>query len=434
VTQARQLPVRHTGLVPCRSWQTPDRRLDLTFFPPQVMVRTSDGLMDAVDWRPEPSARRLLQSVRQDLDDFRKAHSEYLDAIDPDDLAASLERVTPASDWRFSTGPADRRHLQTWYQVATSDELRRLATRGNQLYEAMFRAGTPLRKWIDDLQPGDRLDVTWFGQDEQLISHVPWALMYRPPAPKPGSIVDPAGFLGLRLRIAYKPHRMRAYTRALGELRETTRAHILYWGGTANDETAAEAMRHKQELAGWGPLVLPSGQDYRKREVSRFLATPKPSPVSVLYLYCRCNRGARDPVLQFGSTNGPEDLIDLIDIGGDQLDDQPLAFLNGCDTAYAQPFFSNELEDLFLDRGCRAFIGTEAKVPIGLAARFAATFFTLLYRDHGCPVSAGEAFAQARKFLWDEYRNLGGLLYSYVNDYDLFAASDERVAALRQAS
>ena len=92
------------------------------------------------------------------------------------------------------------------------------------------------------------------------------------------------------------------------------------------------------------------------------------------------------------------------------------------------------LEDVFLKRGCRAFIGTEAKVPIGFAARFATTFFSFLYRENECPVSAGEAFAQARKFLWDQYRILGGLLYSYVNDYDLFAASDERVAELRRVS
>lgn len=46
----------------------------------------------------------------------------------------------------------------------------------------------------------------------------------------------------------------------------------------------------------------------------------------------------------------------------------------------------------------------------------------------------GRAFAQTCKFLRDLYRNLGSLLYSYVNDYDLFAASDEQVAELHNVS
>jgi hypothetical protein len=403
--------------------------------PPHAIVDSSTGLTDSLEWHPEPTVGQLIESVRKGLDTFRAKHSDYLDAIEPDDLAARLKHVTPASDWRASTELADRRYLRTWEEVGRSDELRRLAYQGHRLYDAMFPDGTELRKLIDTLKPGDRLNIIWFKESSFWISHVPWALMYRPVAPKPGEFTDPGEFLGMRLRIACKSHPMPEYTRALGTLGRTTRGHILYWGGNAADPTAIEALRHKRELAVWGPLVLPSGNTERKSEVAEFLATPTPSPVSVLYLYCRCSAGTgTDPVLQFGSTNAAEDLIELIDIDGGRLDDQPLAFLNGCDTATAAPFFSNMLEDLFLKRGCRAFIGTEAKVPVGFAARFATTFFSFLYRDHKGPVAAGEAFAQARKFLWDQYRNLGGLLYSYVNDYDLFAASDEQVAELRKAS
>jgi len=435
VAQVRELPLRHTRLVPCGKWQTPGQRLSVVLLRPQAFIQSSAGRTDIVEWHPEQTVNQIIDSVRRGLDAFRAQHSGYLDAIEPDDLAARLRRITPASDWQASAEPADQRHLRTWEHVGRSEELRTLAYQGNRLYDAMFPVGKELRKLIDDLKPGDRLDMTWFSKSGFWISHVPWALMYRQEVSGPESFTDPGEFLGMRLRIACKSRPMQEYTRALGALQQTTRGHILYWGGTATDPTAIEAVRHKRELAVWAPLVLPSGETLRKREVRRFLAAPTPSPVSVLYLYCRCSAGTgADPVLQFGSTNAEDDLLELIDIDRGPLDDQPLAFLNGCDTASAAPFFSNMLEDVFLKRGCRAFIGTEAKVPIGFAARFATTFFSFLYRENECPVSAGEAFAQARKFLWDQYRNLGGLLYSYVNDYDLFAASDERVAELRRVS
>ena len=47
------------------------------------------------------------------------------------------------------------------------------------------------------------------------------------------------------------------------------------------------------------------------------------------------------------------------------------------------------------------------------------------------PMAAGEAVTQTRLFLWTHYRNIGGLLYAYVNQYDLFLARDDEVLALR---
>jgi hypothetical protein len=47
-------------------------------------------------------------------------------------------------------------------------------------------------------------------------------------------------------------------------------------------------------------------------------------------------------------------------------------------------------------------------------------------------MSAGEALMQARIFLWTQYRNLGGLFYCLVNQYDLFLATDSEVQSLRQ--
>jgi hypothetical protein len=78
-----------------------------------------------------------------------------------------------------------------------------------------------------------------------------------------------------------------------------------------------------------------------------------------------------------------------------------------------------------------AFVGTEVKVPIVFASRFALVFLAyLLGRVDPRPIAAGEAMAQARLFLWTRYRNIGGLLYSYVNQYELYMADDDEVRRL----
>jgi hypothetical protein len=89
---------------------------------------------------------------------------------------------------------------------------------------------------------------------------------------------------------------------------------------------------------------------------------------------------------------------------------------------------ANELENSFFRRGCRAFIGTETKVPTVLASRFATVFFRLLFNTSGpLAIPAGEALYQARLFLWHRFRNIGGLFYTYINEYDLFIADDDEV-------
>ncbi|MGQ4328686.1 CHAT domain-containing protein [Streptomyces hayashii] len=212
---------------------------------------------------------------------------------------------------------------------------------------------------------------------------------------------------------------------------EAIRAHLLYWGG---DETEDEARKHRSELDSWSPFFLPTGVAQRKEELSAFLSSPEPRPVSLIYLFCQCSTGSgAAPVLRFGSTNRTEDVLELMDMGRADLVDQPLVFINACATSAADPNFTNQLQSLFLRRGCRAYIGTECKVPTGFAARFATAFFHFLYLhdSSGRTMAAGEAFAQARKFFWDEYRSLGGLYYSYVNDDRIYVARSEEVAALR---
>jgi len=48
------------------------------------------------------------------------------------------------------------------------------------------------------------------------------------------------------------------------------------------------------------------------------------------------------------------------------------------------------------------------------------------------PMKAGEAMAQARLFFWSYYRNIGGLLYSYLNQYDLYMADQAEINGLKR--
>jgi hypothetical protein len=249
----------------------------------------------------------------------------------------------------------------------------------------------------------------------------------------PASPIDPMRFLGLRHRIGYV-RRQTAGSRALGAWPHTTRAHILYRSDEGNDAVGAEAQRHAVELGRWKDArILPAGEPLTT--VSLFLDKPGPSPVSLLYFYCHCVTGTGvAPYLRLGPTNAEANILRGYDLGTEPFADQPIVFVNACGSSEADPLLVNQLMALFLDRQCRAYIGTEGRVPPGVAARFATTFFSFLYGTTWGELSpVGEAIAQARRFLWRRYRNLGGLFYSCVNDFLLYAADDEQVAALAAA-
>ncbi|MET7718102.1 hypothetical protein [Streptomyces sp. NPDC005407] len=431
----RPISAAQTNLHGPHEWQRPKRDRRLLLLPPSTAIPFYEtGGSGRESWTPDPSkVDQRIERTRKALDEFRSNHSEYLDDIEPEDLKSRLQSFSP-TEWMAPAGRIASRHSNAWERVAASNELRRLADEGYWLFETLFKEGSGLRRWIDELQPGDRIRMIWqSGLASSWAPHIPWPLLYRVPAPEPGDPIDPWQFLGVRYRISYHAHVGPDHGRGLGGMQKTSRAHILYWG--PGDTTAEEAARHAEELESYEPLLVPPRDTQEKKAaVCRFLANPKPRPVTLLYFYCRGSAGrGSEPLLRLGSTNATYDVLELVDLGNAKLPDKPIVFLNACDTAASDPFFSSELENRFFERECRAYIGTECKVPIGLAARFSTAFFFFLYTrlDGNQPTSAGEAFTQARKFLWDQYRNLGGLFYSYVNDYDIYVADDDEVDNLR---
>jgi hypothetical protein len=375
----------------------------------------------------------LIRNVRASAERFRAEHEDYLNAIDAADLAARLASFTPTYDWASVADQQDANHEAAWQTVHSSKELHDLAFDGARLLNAFFREGTASRAWLESLQPGWRINISWI-DDPDGVAQVPWGLMYLGSPPAVGAAVDPMCFLGLRFRLAQTTHPVAVPSRALGALADTHRATFLYWG--EGDTTANEAAWQANEFGSWTNQVFVPAENAtdRKAALVHALETPEPEPVNVLYLFCQCSVGVgNEPMLRFGSSLKLADMLDRTELGAGRLRSSPLVFANACSTSGADPFVANAFEDAFFERGSRAFIGTETKVPIILASRFASIFFHFFYRIvDSKPMAAGEALAQTRLFLWSHYRNLGGLLYAYVNEYDLYAASSDEVAELRR--
>jgi CHAT domain len=438
VITEQTLPAAHAGLAPAHEWQAPARQLNIVVTGPDAAAVTCEAipLYNPVGWGPvQGEVESAIAGVRGALDRLRDRFPGYWDGIAAEGLLPALSRYVPGPhDWLPPVQPPPPR--ADWLEVAASDELYQLAYYGNSLYQETF--GADVRRIItDNLAPGDLLRLSWQEGSSSWVPELPLALMYLEP-PRRGQ-VDPERFLGLRYRLGYNRVRPASSSRALGDWARTTRAHLIYWGAGPGDPLAAEAGRHRAELATWaaGLRLLPddaavAGRTATAQALASYLEDPEPAPVSLLYLYCHCRDGrGTSPVLRFGPDNSPASELGLPDIGGEAFPDAPVVFVNACDSGAAEPLLANQLMRQFFRRGCRAYIGTEVKVPAALAARFATVFFSFLYGDAGRGIApVGEAMARARRFLWTEYQNIGGLFYGYVNDYSLYAADAETVAGL----
>ena len=441
------VPAAHLGVHPPHEWQTPPVRLRLSVGRGRRVAAAGtvrhDGAIlavdDDLDWPVVPTdVAGLILNVRKSAEALRAKRETYFDAIGEDDLAQRLSRFTPTYNWATAPDRADDEHRDAWREVATSDELRALAYDGRQLYTRFFPDGAPLRAWVDELQPGDRLDLAWTSSADDVVPGVPWGLMYAAELPGPQEPVDPMGFLGLRQRLAYRAHRTAGpFSRALGAPDKAYRAHLLYWGDQTDDRAGVEA-RWQQTAWGGEPnhtfVPVSPGPDAKARLLEA-LKQPVPRPATVLYLYCRCEVGDGSQVtLRFGSGMSAGDLVQRFDLPDTPLEDRPLVFANACTTLASNPYYSNELERGFVERGARAFVGTEVYVPVTLASRLAAIYFHFLGRHADpAPMAAGEALAQTRLFLWTEFRNIGGLFYTHINEYDVYLADDAEVVRLTRS-
>lgn len=433
-------PLAHLNLRTTHEWTTPPGELVITIFEQWAHVRGDAGLVavdDSTLWSASSAmVAGPIINARNSIEKFRSTWEKYLNNIDPSDLENRLKSFKPQYDWDNLFYELDSDHQQLWDQVSVSQELWDLAYDGYALYNSFFPEGYDLRKWIDALIPSQKLSFSWLPTSGAgWIAHVPWGLMYKSPT-IPGDPIDPFLFFGLRYRLSYTAYRVAGAPKTLGSPDRACGANLLYWGNQTKDVTGIEARWQEQQISNWrNQLFAPLTSSVNpKVDLLKMLNAPAPSPVAVLYFFCQCSVGnGNEPVLRFGNTIQISDIIRRTELGGSLLSDRPIVFANACTTAGADPYIANELEKTFFSRGCRAYIGTESKVPIQLASRFAYTFFCFFYRKVDKePMAAGEAICQSRLFLWTQFKNIGGLFYSYINQYELFMAEEAEILALRR--
>jgi signal transduction histidine kinase/ActR/RegA family two-component response regulator len=422
-------PGKYVALAPPHEWQTPPGQLNLIVnSDTDAVVFGNTGLGtaygDAVRWNGSMGQiSTLIKNVRLAADEFRAASTTELNAIDPQDLCRRLQALKGNPDNHEADDLADDAHRRAWEdKVRDSDELRKLASEGYALYRRLFPDTSELRQWLDSLTPGWRVYIAWPGA---WVSHVPWGLLYARPVVG-GEPVDPMSFWGLRLRVDYMVRSLKPRSPALGDFDRTRRVYGFYWGADA--ELASEAAWQRGELEKRVNRVFvpdANAPEPPKTQLLSLLKGDARLPTPLLYFFCYSAGTEGDPALRFG---GKADTLVRMDLDGPQLNDQPLIFVNACDTAGADPFVVNELTQMFFDRGCRAYLGTEIKVPVRAASMFAKIFYSYFYREVDAqPMTAGEAVYQTRRFLWREYRNLAGLFYTYINYPDLYMAEDAEI-------
>lgn len=90
--------------------------------------------------------------------------------------------------------------------------------------------------------------------------------------------------------------------------------------------------------------------------------------------------------------------------------------LNACGSSRTNPLTAFSFPRWFMSCGHRAFIGSETKVPDGVASGFAAAFYGRLL-ERRRPL--GEAVVWARRDLLRDFRNPLGLLYIMYGDTEL---------------
>ena len=193
-------PLAQLNLRTIHGWTTPPGELSIAVFSGMGSVHAKGDVgLSSVDkvtqWQGIPAmVAGRIENVRATAEKFRAKWQNYLNEIDPEDLAQRLQDFKPEYDWSFLSDHSDAVHQKKWGEVRVSPELRELAIDGHKLFEAFFRANSELRQWVDLLHPGHRINISWLPTaGPGWVASVPWGLMYQLNPPDPGDPVDPMG-------------------------------------------------------------------------------------------------------------------------------------------------------------------------------------------------------------------------------------------------
>tara|TARA_R110002167_G_scaffold105496_9_gene271359 strand:- start:11957 stop:13300 length:1344 start_codon:yes stop_codon:yes gene_type:complete len=425
------------GPGPQAEWQTPRAVLEISVTAHSKAIFNYDGDTSAngyVDWHlTQQVAETQFPLLINCLKQFQEENNAYLNTIG-ETFEKDLTDYQPSEEWGNDISQACAGHWEN--SVSRDKYLWDLAKSGYNLFNTVFPIGSKLRNLIDSLPIGSLIDINWFSEIPGYVSNVPWTIMYCE-EPKNKEPINAKNFWGLRFRLDFQCYQIENISKALGSVNDSYVGHAYYWKGEG--EIVHEADWQKKRMKKLrNHTSLPNNiQTDPRDQILKWLGNPNPNPMPVLYFFCQGSVSQEKQVkLVFGNDPYDTDSVTLreLDLPSNSFINSSLIFCNACESGHHVGVLAqNRLETHFFDRGCAAYIGTIGKTPVILASKFAAAFFHFFYgRVDGKIVSAGEAAVQARQFLWNKYHNIGGLLYMYVNEYELYMANSEELDQLRR--
>ena len=448
ISDTRHTAFTDLGQKRTHEWTTPPKTISITVNGSSETANIfeespSEKYRDLDVWSvSSEEIRRLISRLRSASENFLAEKESYINKIDPEAIQKylAIHYESPLSSWDNYLA-SDDEYERSWRDIESTSKLRDIALNGRELYEKLFPNYTKRREILDTLPVGSRINISWCcypdipNSHRNWLSHVPWGLMFCGPHPEENTPIDPLFFLGLRYRIEYISYRENGRVKkflGIDQPNSTQCIYLMYWGnGVRSANLYQEASLQRDEWQGLHnsnfpePRFAPEIDSQNcKAEVLELLKQPSPKPASLLYFFCRCSVDNDYTVLQFGDDpSSQDDVIRVIDMAIDKLANNPLVFANACNTLVTQPHILDDLEERFFKRSCRAYIGTETKIPTIFASRFASIYFHFLFGSYDSkPMTSGEAFVETRIFLWRHFRSIGGLFYSYIGDFDLFLA------------
>ena len=299
-----------------------------------------------------------------------------------------------------------------------------LAEAGYRLYQRIFfspssdpnlqNLGNKLRKILQS----EPCKIQVFSQDFVL----PWGILYLADRLDRANI-QPFLFLGLRHIIEHIPLQKDMLV-IENKINSTSGLNVSLNVNNDIDKTMGPLVSNQEKY--WEAIRLNNPEvkvTYRttKNEVLTALEDPKASD-QILYFYCH---GVSQDIDETGGVDAStlilsgNDKLTIKDLSidapiVDRLLNEPLVFINACESAELSPLVFDGFVPYFVAKGARGVIGTECKVPAKFAVEWARRFFDRFLKGE----ALGEIFLALRQEFFNDEHNLLGLLYALYVDCD----------------
>ena len=299
-----------------------------------------------------------------------------------------------------------------------------LAEAGYRLYQRIFFSPSSdpnvqnLGKKLRQILQSEPCKIQVFSQDFVL----PWGILYLADRLDRANI-QPSLFLGLRHIIEHIPLQKDMLV-IENKINCASGLNISLNVNKDIDKTMGPLVSSQEKY--WEAIRLNNPNVkviYRttKNEVLSALEDPKASD-QVLYFYCH---GISQDVEETGGVDAStlilsgNDKLTIKDLSidapiVDRLLNEPLVFINACESAELSPLVFDGFVPYFVAKGARGVIGTECKVPAKFAVEWARRFFDRFLKGE----ALGEIFLALRQELYNDEHNLLGLLYALYVDCD----------------